>query len=75
MDTMQCSVQKDWLAASMIVIHREPEFLFIFSPSIPQYQSQNMSGKLVDVGDCGRLRCMQGKADTNISCVCTWYTQ
>ena len=24
MDTMQCSVQKYWLAASMIVIHREP---------------------------------------------------
>ena len=54
----------------MIVIHREPEVLSIFNPSIPQYQSQNMSGKLVDVGDCGRLRCLQGKADTNISCVC-----
>ena len=38
MDTMQCSVQKYWLAASMIVIHREPEVLSIFNPSIPQYE-------------------------------------
>ena len=39
--------------------------------SIPQSQSQTSSGELGDVGDGGRLRCLHGKADTTISCVCT----
>ena len=32
---------------------------------------QNSSGGLGDVGDGGRLRCLHGKVDTTISCVCT----
>ena len=31
--------------------------------------SQNSSGELGDVGDGGRLRCLQGKVDTTILCV------
>ena len=30
----------------------------------------NSYGELGDVGDGGRLRCLHGKADTTISCVC-----
>ena len=41
------------------------------NPSIPQSKSQTSSGELGDVGDGGRLRCLHGKADTNLSCVCT----
>ena len=36
--------------------------------SIPQSQSQNVSGELRDVGGGGRLRCLHGNA---ISCMCT----
>ena len=39
--------------------------------SIPQSQCQNLSGELEDVGDSGRLRCLHGKVDTIISCMCT----
>ena len=37
--------------------------------SVPQ--CQNSSGELSDVGDSGRLRCLHGKVDTTISCMCT----
>ena len=37
----------------------------------PQSQCQNSSGELGDVGDGGRLRCLHGKVDTTISCMCT----
>ena len=36
-----------------------------------QSQCQNSSGELGDVGDGGRVRYLQGKADTTILCVCT----
>ena len=39
--------------------------------SFPQSQCQNSSGELGDVGDGGRLRCLYGKVDTTISCMCT----
>ena len=39
--------------------------------SVPQSQCQNSSGELGDVGDGGRLRCLHGKVDTTISCMCT----
>ena len=39
--------------------------------SVPQSQCQNSSGELGDVGDGGRLRCLHGKVDTIISCMCT----
>ena len=39
--------------------------------SVPQSQCQNASGELGDVGDGGRLRCLHGKIDTTISCMCT----
>ena len=38
--------------------------------SVPQSQCQNSSGELGDVGDGGRLKCLHGKVDTTISCVC-----
>ena len=34
--------------------------------------SQAQSGELGDVGDGGRLRCLHGKVDTTISCMCTY---
>ena len=40
--------------------------------SVPQSQCHNSSGELWDVGDDGRLRCLHGKLDTTISCVCTF---
>ena len=39
--------------------------------SVPQSQCQNASGELEDVGDGGRLRCLHGKVNTTISCMCT----
>ena len=39
--------------------------------SVPQSQCQNASGELGDVGGGGRLRCLHGKVDTTISCMCT----
>ena len=39
--------------------------------SIPQSHCQNSSGELGDVGDGCRLRCVHGKVDTTISCMCT----
>ena len=39
--------------------------------SVPQSQCQNASGELGDVGGGGRLRCLHGKVDTIISCMCT----
>ena len=41
--------------------------------SVPHVQSQcqNSSGELGDVGGGGRFRCLQGKVDTIISCMCT----
>ena len=39
--------------------------------SIPQSQCQNASGELGDVGGGGRLRCLHGKVDTTILCMCT----
>ena len=33
--------------------------------------SLNSFGELRDVGDSGRLKCLHGKVDTTISCVCT----
>ena len=38
--------------------------------SVPQSQCQNASGELGDVGGGGRLRCLHGKVDTTISCMC-----
>ena len=39
--------------------------------SVPQSQCQNSSGELGDVGGDSRLRCLHGKVDTTISCMCT----
>ena len=39
--------------------------------NVPQSQCQNASGELGDVGGGGRLRCLHGKVDTTISCMCT----
>ena len=39
--------------------------------SVPQSQCQNSSGELGGVGDGGRLKCLHGKVDTTISCMCT----
>ena len=39
--------------------------------SSPQPQCQNSSGKLGEVGDGGKSRCLHGKVDTTISCMCT----
>ena len=39
--------------------------------SVPQSQYQNSFGELGDVADGDRLRCLHGKVDTTISCVCT----
>ena len=39
--------------------------------SIPQSQCQKSSEELGDVGGSGRLRCLHGKVDTTISCMCT----
>ena len=39
--------------------------------SVPRSQCQNSSGELGGVWDRGRLRCLHGKVDTTISCMCT----
>ena len=39
--------------------------------SIPQSQCQNASGELGDVVDGSGLRCLHGKVNTTISCMCT----
>ena len=39
--------------------------------SVPQSQCQNASEELGDVGGSGRLRCLHGKVDITISCMCT----
>ena len=39
--------------------------------SIPYSQCQSSSGELGDVEDSGRLRCLHGKVDTTILCMCT----
>ena len=39
--------------------------------SVLQSQCRNSSGELGDVGDGDRLRCLHGKVDTTISCMCT----
>ena len=39
--------------------------------SVPQSLCQNASEEPGDVGGGGRLRCLHGKVDTTISCMCT----
>ena len=39
--------------------------------SISQSQCQRSSGELGDVWDSGRLRCLHGKINTTILCMCT----
>ena len=39
--------------------------------SVQQSQCQKSSGKLGNVGDGGRLRCLHGMVDTTILCMCT----